>query len=534
MSLYVPPGQRSAGVLKGMPRWREVRPKSDFEIMIEKIKDTPMYQVIKSDLEPYESWRYDPRQGAGSNGRDKRIPLNEDGVQLFLFNDPIYRDDFFKIIDKYRSFYGLSSNEMRNKEYRIKRNREKNIINESNEKIERVLNERINGFEDCLHVGNGYYGSIEEQQAILEYMNRQGRRERKIRDLFDFWKRSIMESTDFDDHDKMDLLERLRKQKISMLAERIMYGPKNKPFSTNLSECSTIMTPELEILINRYVIPQGKKVLLLGNTTKLLTMQACSQLFQVLVGIPVWTIKPSEKVCNKHIIWTLFLNRMYLVISMTKKMNIPMIFYLPSGDKKIFQKTSKKKSVQEIKQNQFIGIIQIPIYSNMKDRIIRYEYIFIFESQKVSKDYYDPNFISHYQLLNQNLDKLAIGTNRLRTTVTYDELDAIYYMTTVYSNPTHPMKEYRVYLYRDSNIPDFMFISTKPNLTDKRLYPDYNLKNVYMNIWREDGYRKQFIFYTDETKVSIQQKLQQNEIKGFTNMNGRPKFLFITSNHFDP
>lgn len=506
MELYVPPGQRSAGVLgTGQRRWREERrPKSDFEVLIENIKDTPMYQVIREDLAPYENWRYHPNRGAGSNGRDRRIPLNEDGVQVFLFNDPIYRDDFFKIIDQYRSFYGLTHSEIRNKEYLIKHTRESNMINVNNDKMENALNHRINSFPSCIL--EDYYKSNQYQteEGIFEYMRHQGDIERKIKDIFEIIKQNIEQLEDINISVKNDLLKRLRRDKISMITERILFGPSDIPFNSNKHKCiiNGMVSNVFNKLMDTYIIPQHKKILLLGRIDNIDLFKKCNTIFHILAGI--WNINPLKKICSKYILWTLYLNRMYLIVSITKKMNIPIMIYVP--DDKIISKRSSKKTILQIKQNKFIGIIQIPILNKNKTQISYYKYLFIFENNMntVTRDYYNYNLITHYQIFDSELNKLAIGTNKLRTTVTFDELDGLYYMSNVYK------EEYRAYFYRDPTIPNFIFVSAKSNLTDTSLYPTYSLERVYLEKWYEEGYKKQFIFYTDTSKESVEHKIKLN------------------------
>ena len=501
MALYVPPGQRS----EGRPKWREERrPKSDFEVLIENIKDAPMYQVIKSDLEQYESWRYNPTQGAGSNGRDRRIPLNEDGVQLFLFNDPTYRDDFFRIIDKYRSFYNLTHSEMRNKEYLLKHIRESDMINVNNNKMENALNRRINSFPSCIL--EDYYKSnqYQSEEEIFEYMRHQGDIEKKIKYIFEIIKQNIERLEDINISVKNDLLKRLRRDKISMITERILFGPSDIPFNSNKDKCiiNGMTSNVFNKLMDTYIIPQHKKILLLGRIDNIEFFKKCNTIFHILAGI--WNVNPLKKICSKYILWTLYLNRMYLIVSITKKMNIPIMIYVPND--RIISKRSSTKTIQQIKQNKFIGIIQIPILNKNKTKISYYKYLFIFENNMntVSRDYYNYNFITHYQIFDSELNKLAIGTNKLRTTVTFDELDGLYYMSNIYK------EEYRAYFYRDRSIPNFIFVSAKSNLTDASLYPTYSLERVYLEKWYEEGYKKQFIFYTDTSKESVEHKIKMN------------------------
>jgi hypothetical protein len=213
-------------------------------------------------------------------------------------------------------------------------------------------------------------------------------------------------------------------------------------------------------------------------------------------------------------------------------MNIPLMFNI-SNETPIIQKTSKKKSVRDIKKNRFIGIIQIPVFSLNKSKITRYDYVFIFEnpSNNFSRNYYNSNFITHFQIYDSELNKLALGSNRLRTLITFDEINTLHYM----SKYIDSMKEYRTYFYRDPYIPHFIFISTMPNLNDQNVYPNYYLEKVYLDEWKEQGYRKQFIFYTDATKISVQQKLKiANKIQDFNDENGNRQYILITSDFLDP
>jgi hypothetical protein len=117
-------------------------------------------------------------------------------------------------------------------------------------------------------------------------------------------------------------------------------------------------------------------------------------------------------------------------------------------------------------------------------------------------------------------------------------------MSSVYKN------DYRAYFYRDLDIPNFIFVSLKPNLNDKSVYPNYNLEKVYLSKWYEDGYKKQFIFYTDLKKKSIENKIKANrneniDIRQYKNFSRQrehilnrdsfiqgeiPEYIFITSN----
>ncbi len=545
-SLYVPPGHTQAGVLgTGQRRWRE-RPKSDFEVLIENIKDTPMYQVIREDLAPYENWGYE-REIHRRGEIDKRIPLNKEGVTVFLFDKPKNEENFIKILRSYQSYYGLSYGEMRDKRYKFKKNYESNMINlGNNDKLSTILNSRINGFEGCIqenyYLPHNYGGSIYGEAEILEYMRKQGNKEKKIRDTFKEFENYIMRM-DMDEKLKIDFLKRLKRDKISMLADSILFGPNNYEFNSNLSKCiskiSGIAYSKFRILINKYVLPQQKKVLLLGRTIDVNQYKLCSTLFHVNAAI--WLIK-NKPICHKYILWTLYLNRMYLVMSITKKMDIPIMIYVPES--RIVKKTSYKKTKEEIKdKTKFIGIIQIPIYSDSKNKIIKYKYIFLFESTQDGSEisiinYYDPDLVTHYLAYDSDLNRLAIGTDRLRTTITYDELDGLYYMATQYPS------EYRAYFYRDPFIQNMIFVSLKSNLIDKSIYPNYNLERVYMNKWYEDGFIKQFIFYTDRTKVKIEGTIQENKIlyeqtkrhirlsrnTHFINEQKVPEYIFISSN----
>ena len=135
----------------------------------------------------------------------------------------------------------------------------------------------------------------------------------------------------------------------------------------------------------------------------------------------------------------------------------------------------------------------------MQDYGLIYTYIFLFETIKTDL-YAIYGEITHYQLFNQDRYIIIYGTTSKRKTIVYDELDALHWMS---KNFTH---DYKVYFYRDPEIPTYIYISTKENLHNKQLFPQYDLIQLSLETWRSGRYKrmKQFILFNDGKITSNQ------------------------------
>jgi hypothetical protein len=510
MALYIPPGQRSAGVLgknsEGRPKWREVRERSDFQIMIDNIKDTPMYQVIKDDILNYDNPRYIPER---TRERDKRILLNINGVQLFLFNDPdpIYREDFNKLIQTYKSFYqterlqiNLTRQNLHKIDYLIKK--KINYGNESSmdtsilkrldsvEGMSNVLNERINGLEKCYQEslkGNRYFElvNLSRLPRIQEFFKTQKIKEMGIRDRFNMMIEYI-NGLELPIEEKIEIIRQLKKDKNIFISESILFNNRNIPYNKDMCRLNTLLPTDTQLMIDKYVIPQGRKVFILGRFEQLLKFNQCSGLFHILGGVNTLTeLKPNEPICSKYVLYTLFLNRLYIAFSLAKRMDIPLIYALHNNPPdKVFKYTP---ATRNFTSKRFIGILKIPFLKENESPYYSNKYIFIFESKKTNL-YPHYGVITHYQLFDIQKNIIIYGTISKRKTIVFDELDLLNWLS---RNFTHDNK---VYFYRDPGILSYFYISTKHNLHDKSLYPQYDLIPLSINKWKSKIGKQIIIF----------------------------------------
>ncbi len=564
----------------------------DFNVMISNIRDSPIYrEVLKDQLEIYEMWRK-PENITTEQWeviqQKKEIKI-KDKVRYFLFNEPKkdYEKDFDDLLKNYSVFYGEGNEvlttqnlETQNRKIEIKRNYEgdvnkgiPSIISQLNtdDGMLNVLDKRIdNGFNECIKKGElserrkFYVNTLSDEtiNQIQIFLKNEKEKEKKI-------KNSLNSIINFIDHLKREnkinenqyneLLYTIKKKKKEFISEKIRIDKNNKNYSDSPENCSfqNNINPEYlkqtEEMIQKYIKPQGKKAVLLGTLNTLTKFLNCKGFFHGLLSItPFEHIKPGELPCHKYIMYTLFYNRLYIAFALAKNMDIPIVICLRYSNQTNFNNKNPKnltlKYLPPIKKNtflsnnnnkKFIGIIEIPYTytikankrkngkSNEGDLNIRYnKYIFIFENTTTSS-YIHYGISTHYDLFNENMELIIYGTTKIRKTILYDEIGELYWMSKKFK------KDLRIYFYRDPDIPMFIYVSTRPNLDDKELYPSYNLKKVLIDKWyqqyqnkKHKFFNEQFMLFNENKKNLIKQKKieKKNTIENFAN-----NYLLITS-----
>jgi hypothetical protein len=534
---------------QGMP------PPSDFAVMIDNIKNTPMYkEVLKDILEEYDSPRYRPQfivqvgeeagAGAGSSSarrvvvdRKKLININE--VELFQFNEPIYKDDFNKLIETYKPFYQtnksrnhLIGQNVRKIDYLIKK--KLNYGNESSldtsilkrlntpEGMSNVLNERISGFNACLtasSTANGYFELENSTRLprIQQFFRNQKIKEKGIKDRFQSMIEYVNTLEELPIDEKQAIIRQLKKLKNIFISEALLFNNRNIPYNNMKCVLDPLLPSDTREMIDKYVIPQGKKVFMLGRVEQLRKFNQCTGLFHILGGINTLSeLKPNKDICSKYILYTLFLNRLYIAFSLAKRMDIPLIYALHNNppDKVFKYAPSVKTENFNTTNKRFIGILKIPFLKKKESEYISNKYIFIFESEKTNL-YPHYGIITHYQLFDSDKNIIIYGTISKRKTIVFDELDLLNWLST---NFTHDNK---VYFYRDPTIPSYIYISTKDDLDNKSLYPDYNLIPLSIDKWKskiQQTAQKQIIIF-NEGRISKDRLNTISSIDNLSNTN---------------
>ncbi len=553
----------------------------DFLRMIENIRESPIYDVIKNGIEQYEQ----------IVGEAKFIKTLE-GTIFCQINRPKYPKELNDLLLKYSDFYKKNGENKYitnkdiykiNQNVKIKRdygipNNPKSINNSiikrlnTVEGLSNVLNERITGLGECMkkieqnlekNNDQKYFQlSNERLRELKSFYKEQKNKEKGIKNNYDMIILYIEQTFPGSEEEKKELIRIIKKKKNQLISESLLYNNTNKPF--NPEECRLSITnfpnnlniffkqraneseekilqrkteflDKLKKIADKYIIPQGKKVIILGRLETMFKYKYCKGLFHGAMDItPFFQIKPGEELCSKYVVYSLFMNRLLLAFSFAQNMDIPAIYnsYLDSPDK-VYKYVPKLKgeSLERLKTKKFIGIIEIPYYHIIPEnkranggrgniKILYYKYIFVFESDRTDL-YPHYGIVTHYELYNQNLETIVYGTTSLKTTITFDELDALYWMSKKFTN------EFRIYFYRDKDptLNTYIFISTKPDLDNKLKYPLYDLEKVYIEKWYEEYINrkikttkpliktnKQFMLINEEQEKKLINEVKLNKL----------------------
>ncbi len=523
--------------------------------LINNIKDKPIYNVIQASLQPFEfnnreldliqNWRRPinvNKQNWNNVIKKKENILpkikqifelrnnyyKKNGILFYQFNTTNNSTELDDLLIEYRKFYNFSKNGKpfltgRNilkleRKIREERNYQENegrpsILSRMNtlDGLSDTLNNRINGFNKCIEKGEEYYVNEIHNKIpnIKQFYTNQKKKEKNIKDRFNSILDFIEKLNTLSEKEKKDLLYLIKKKKVQFISEAVSLNNTNIAFDKN--KClinETIGNIEnqtkFEKLIQKYVIPQGNKVVLLGRIKKLLKYSKCKGLFHVLAGIsPFAEIKSGQKVCDKYINYTLFYNRLYIAFALAKNMDIPIMICLNDKPPDKIIKYYLPTKNENYENKKFIGILDIPYY-NIKERKLKNIYLFIFESNE-TKTYAHYNIITHFEIYNVKKSIIVYGTTSLRKAIQYDEIDALHWMYHTYKD------EIKIYFYYDPSLENYIFVSTKPNLNDKNMFPSYNLKRIKLEKWYNNYGEKQYIIYNENQEKYLIEKGLKNK-----------------------
>jgi hypothetical protein len=564
------------------PPMTRIKNENQFDIMMYNIVNSSIYNVIYPKIEEYIAIHHKKPVFKKYSG----------GVEFCQINNATYQIELDLLLIEYSKFYpkGLnkeyySHKEIKEKNQKIKINRNygpEGMISKLNtvDGLSDVYNKRINGLKDCIgKIDNNLrkedasrYFLLEEPRLrkLKEFYNGQLEKEKGIQTVYDGIINYInsITSTNLLEKDKKEMIELVKKRKTQLISESLLYNNTNIPYnerecsenlnsleniwfrighnnnSEHIRERKQLFLNRLKKLKDKYLIPQGKKAIILGRLETMFKYKSCKGLFHGAMEItPFFQIKPGQELCSKYVVYSLFMNRLLLAFSFAQNMDIPAIYnvYNELPDK-IYKYVPRLKgqSLKKLREEKrFIGIIKIPYFIlNPNSSVITklYKYLFIFESPRTDL-YPHYGIITHYEIYNQNLETIVYGTTMLKTTITYDELDALYWMSKMFK------KELRLYFYRDKKDNDlntYLFISTKPDLDDKIKYPLYDLEKISIEKWYEKvKYReptKQFMILSknQEKRLINEGKLIKNENRFTENIIERIKRGEILNKNVPP
>ncbi len=546
------------------PPMTRIKNENQFDIMMYNIRNSKIYNIIYPMIEEYITTHHKKPLFKKYSGGVEFCQINNATYQIelnHLLNEYslFYPNGLNKEYYSYRNIKKIDQNIKKKRNYGEKENGSEGMISKLNtvNGISNVYNNRIQGLKDCIgkidnnltkEEGSRYF-LLEEPKLreLKEFYNRQLKKEEGIKTVYDgiiSYIKSIP-IINLSEEDKKEMIKIIKRRKTQLISESLLYNNTNIPY--NNSKCSEnlnslediwfklgsndnnehirerkqLFLNRLKKLKEKYLIPQGKKAIILGRLETMFKYKSCKGLFHGAMEItPFFQIKPGEELCSKYVVYSLFMNRLLLAFSFAQNMDIPAIYnvYNELPDK-IYKYVPRLKgqSLEKLStEKRFIGIIKIPYYilnPNGSVRTKLYKYLFIFESPRTDL-YPHYGIITHYEIYNENLETIIYGTTMLKTTITYDELDALYWMSKMFKD------EFRIYFYRDKKDNDlntYLFISTKPDLDNKIKYPLYDLEKVSIEKWyekvksREPTKQYMILSKNQEKRLINENKLINNE-----------------------
>ncbi len=511
---------------------------NDIEKLLLTINNSPIKEVINDDFQKAVN--------AQKSWRSPQIPRRENynGIKFFLFNEPSseYRDDFERLLNQYQEYFTnshnvvilqtkqnkyLTSSEISSIDYNRRRIRDFNqqLPVTNNNEIIKVLENRIKGFNICheqLKPENFPEINTESLVKIKNFLKKQKKIEENIKLRYNEELNMIKENESI--NNKAQRTINLKKNKLEKLSRSILFGPNNQSYNNNTNKCIVPFTGDklvnFNYIVEKYILPQKNKIMLLGIINYLLDFKDCTSLFHSAPNFEISPELTNKNICHKYVHYSPYLNYFYFIISYKKNIDLPMAIYMPQNEQiKYFPKKRRSLKPSSIK-DRFIGVIDIPYYfekintSTLQTKyILSHKYIFVFENLKGKyyRDFYDA-YSTPFLLLNKDLYRIFNGFTNPVNTIFYDEIGYLDWLSK--DIQTKP------YFYFDSRFSDFIFISRHDNLDNKELYPQYDLKKIIMQKWNQNG-KKQYIFRSEEVPLPFINKDKLN----FKSLNKNNYFL---------
>ncbi len=442
---------------------------------------------------------------------------------------------------------------------RRKRDFNRHLTTESNNGLLNFFRKRIEHFENCkselkkeyipnelkenitLYTNEDVSSLTNEQKENMilkiyqNFFNKEKNNEIKIMTKYNNQIKSVQNNIKIPENKKNNTIHNLKSKQITELFNEFKFGPLNKNLDINLNKCKlTNINKNKQIkiydFIEKYIIPQGKKVFLFGLLTYLRRFFGCTKLFyaapsifinnkninksiknHLLFNEPITNQITTNSMCHKYILWTPYLNYFFIISSLKKSMNIPLIIYRPQNKyhtlpkyRDSLQNNDFSISVNgsDIKRKmKFIGVITIPYKKNTEE--ILYKYIFIFEH---IKGRYFRNYMSSsatpFLLVDENKYLVSEGHILPQNVISYDEIAYLYYLSQEHDKKLVP------FFYCDPEHPDFIIVSLKHNLDQIQPYINYGLKKVKLQSWYQIG-KKQFIFKFENNNTPLPNSIER-------------------------
>jgi hypothetical protein len=501
---------------------------TNIENLLLTIDSSPIKNVINEDLQKaiqaQLSWR-----GPKIQPQEQ----NYNGVKFFMFNEPSpeYREDFERLLNQYQEYFTnskndvilrtknnkyLSSSELSSIDYQRRRIRDFNqqLPVTDNNKIIEILENRIKGFNTChnqLKQENFPNINIESLTKIKNFLKKQKKIEENVVKQYNEEINMLQENNRV--NNKAQKINILKKNKLKKLSRSILFGPNNQIYNENTQKCVIPFTgtklENFNYIVQKYILPQKNKIMLLGIIQYLLDFKDCTSLFHSAPNFEISPELTNKNMCHKYIHYSPYLNYFYFIISYKKNIDLPMAIYMPQNEQiKYFPKKRRALKQASIK-DKFLGVIDIPYYfqkiniNTLETKyILTHKYIFIFENLKGKyyRDFYD-SYSTPFLLMNKDLYRIFNGFTNPVNTIFYDEIGYLDWLSKDIKT--------RPYYYYDTRFPDFIFISQNDNLDNKELYHGYDLKKIYLEEWKQNG-KKQYIFRSSNINLPFSQNKSLN------------------------
>ncbi len=515
--------------------------RSEIENLLLTINNSPIKEVINDDLQKAVK--------AQLSWRGLKIPPEEkdyNGVKFFMFNQPSpeYTEDFERLLNQYQEYFEKITPNKINKngkpdiciqhynentryptigqlsciDYKKRRIRDynKELSLTNNNKLLNFFKKRINKFDKCksdlegknkikLYNNNNLSLNYNENintlnipirekihKKYLKFFNIQKKKEKNIINEYNQFIQTVENTPNLLNSFKNQQIQNLKKERLSKLFNILKFGPKNKNFNSNLNKCIIQLNNKnkqnIFEMINKYILPQNKKIFLYGLAFYLNKLLGCRTLFTISPAIHLTganvnlnnnsTNITTEKLCHKYIAWSPYLNYYYTISSLKKNMDIPLMIYIPQNKYKFLPKYRDQINTKEIIKNyNFIGVISIPFNVLNNTLNINYFYLFIFENKTGKRSIKNQltGKYPHFLILNNSNYFISEGCIFPQNLTSYNELAYLYYLS--------KEDDIKPYFYKDDLFP-FIMVSLNPNLENK---------------------------YTDLKKVSIERCIQNNK-----------------------